>query len=175
MCCDLTKWWISSHWEGWWIEIPFLLSPPKRHPSVHPQSSPCTAFFLLLTTLQFSFLMHVPVPEFARHWLEEDEPVGPGITNEALDLGHTLIFRSCSQGPAKWALTLFMLILIYRSFLCYKILVRKPEGSPPLRRSARVLLLLLLFILTANGISPGGSGTTKRHNTQTRHNTHHTK
>jgi hypothetical protein len=32
-----------------------------------------------------------------------------------------------------------------------------------------LLLLLLLFILTANGFSPGVSGTTIRHNTQTRH------
>jgi hypothetical protein len=28
--------------------------------------------------------------------------------------------------------------------------------------------LLLLFIVTANGFSPGGNGTTIRHNTQTR-------
>jgi hypothetical protein len=28
---------------------------------------------------------------------------------------------------------------------------------------------LLIFILTANGFSPGGSGTTIRHNTQTTH------
>jgi energy-coupling factor transporter transmembrane protein EcfT len=32
-----------------------------------------------------------------------------------------------------------------------------------------LLLLLLLFILTANGFSPGGSGTTIRHNTQKMH------
>jgi hypothetical protein len=32
-----------------------------------------------------------------------------------------------------------------------------------------LLILLLLFILTANGVSPGGSGTTIRYNTQTTH------
>jgi hypothetical protein len=39
------------------------------------------------------------------------------------------------------------------------------------------ILLLFLFILTANGFLPGGSGTTIRHNTQITHITqitHHT-
>jgi hypothetical protein len=36
------------------------------------------------------------------------------------------------------------------------------------------LLLLLLFILTANGYLPGGCGTTTRHNTQHTNNIHHT-
>jgi hypothetical protein len=33
----------------------------------------------------------------------------------------------------------------------------------------KIIIIFLLFILTANGFSPGGSGTTIRHNT------HHTK
>jgi hypothetical protein len=33
----------------------------------------------------------------------------------------------------------------------------------------KTLLFLLLFILTANGFLPGGSGTTIRHNTQITH------
>jgi hypothetical protein len=39
-----------------------------------------------------------------------------------------------------------------------------------------LLLLLLLFNLTANGFLPGGSGTTRRHNTQkcTYHTKYHT-
>jgi hypothetical protein len=42
-----------------------------------------------------------------------------------------------------------------------------------------IYLLLLLYILTANGILPGGSGATIRHNTQithiTQNNTSHSK
>jgi hypothetical protein len=35
--------------------------------------------------------------------------------------------------------------------------------------SVSLFIILLLFILTANGVSPGGSGTTIRHNTQVTH------
>jgi hypothetical protein len=35
--------------------------------------------------------------------------------------------------------------------------------------SLKATMLLLLFILTANGFLPGGSGTTIRHNTQITH------
>jgi hypothetical protein len=123
-----------------------LLPLPQAPPLHFTPFIPLYCFFLLLlTTLQFSFLIHVPVSERARHRLGEGETMGPGITNEALDLGHTLISRSCSQGPAKWALTPCMLILIYRSLLCYKVLVRIPERSPLLLRSVRVWERIKLY------------------------------
>lgn len=107
----------------------FFLPLPQAPPFISPPFIPLYFYFflLLLTTLQFSFLIHVPVSEFAPHRLGERETIGPGITNEALDLGHTLISRSCSHGLAKWALTPSMLILIYRNLLRYKVLVRKSD------------------------------------------------
>jgi hypothetical protein len=47
------------------------------------------------------------------------------------------------------------------------VLTGKPEERILVaRRNGIALLLLLFFILTANGFVPGGSATTIRHNTQ---------
>jgi hypothetical protein len=46
--------------------------------------------------------------------------------------------------------------------------IRSEECENDLQSAEELLLLLLLFI-TANGFSPGGSGTTIRHNTQITH------
>jgi hypothetical protein len=54
------------------------------------------------------------------------------------------------------------------------------DGEDQMRSAAVIIIIIIiiylficLFILTANGFVPGGSGTTIRHNTQ--NNTHHTK
>jgi hypothetical protein len=60
-------------------------------------------------------------------------------------------------------------VLIPLLAMLYYLLGLFSSGNRRINNSPREILLLLLFILTANGILPGGSGTTIRHSTQIIH------
>jgi len=64
-CCDLTKWWMSSHWQGGDLKYHLFFLWPLPATLNFTASHSTVVFFLL--TLSFSFLKLVPYSELSLH------------------------------------------------------------------------------------------------------------
>jgi hypothetical protein len=90
---------------------------------------------------------------------------GSSPEQRSSQISHLMYCRPNQQWQF-WRETYFILVMLYSSLPPSPLFIHYQSPS-----NSHFNFKLLLFILIANGFSPGGSGTTIRHNTQTRHNT----